>query len=360
MNSDWMKSKDYLENRVINMQQISGIREYTIENDTAQGTRTAEMYNGAGLRLQILKDRGMDISDLTYKGIPLFWKSFAGITTPSEAYNQGIEWLKSWYGGFLVTCGMTHMGRPCIDQGEELNLHGRFSNLRSVTNRIHQDWKDGKYRLEIEGTIKEGSVTGHNIKLNRCISTEMDSKSFVIRDRITNCGNKPAPHGMLYHFTIGYPLVNEESRIIYNADAIEGLDDNQRDSHNENFKNLFAPDSIHNGSNQDFIYINSKTDDSNMVKVALFNDELELGILLEFSKEALPYLGLWEHLGECGEYAISFEPMNSGVEGRAVDREKNRLVMVDPGEIRDYSIRITVLDGKQDLDNIEKAIASLN
>ncbi len=90
-NKDKILERKNLENKITHMSQICGIREYTLENDPAEGVKVAEFYNGSGLTFTVLKSRGLDIADTFYKGIPLFWKSFGGITQPSEAYNRGFD-----------------------------------------------------------------------------------------------------------------------------------------------------------------------------------------------------------------------------------------------------------------------------
>ena len=35
----------------------------------------------------------------------------------------------SFYAGLLTTCGLLNIGNPCTDDGEELVLHVRISNI---------------------------------------------------------------------------------------------------------------------------------------------------------------------------------------------------------------------------------------
>ena len=71
----------------------------------------------------------MDIGLCEYQGIPIAFRSATGESFPSFFEAQGTEWLRNFGGGLLVTCGLTYLGAPNNDQGEELGLHGHISNL---------------------------------------------------------------------------------------------------------------------------------------------------------------------------------------------------------------------------------------
>lgn len=126
-----------------------------------------------------------------------------------------------FFGGLLITCGITYTGRPCIDNGEELGLHGRYSNQRAKVKAIKEAWEGDDYVLMIAGEVKEASVFGPNVKLDRTIKTILGKPVIEINDLFTNCGNKKSPHAILYHFTFGYPVVNKGSKLIYSAASTE-------------------------------------------------------------------------------------------------------------------------------------------
>ena len=52
-----------------------------------------------------------------------------------------------------------------------------------------------------------------NLVLRRCISTNLGSNRIRIEDIITNEGFDPAPHMLLYHFNLGFPLVSENTHL---------------------------------------------------------------------------------------------------------------------------------------------------
>ena len=109
--------------------QLGGVKYYEYSDGTSRGLRAFDIRSPEGLDMTVLIDRGMDISDLRFKGIPFTWKSHTGETTASFYESSGVEWLRTFYGGLLTTCGLTYFGAPSTDEGEELGLHGRISNL---------------------------------------------------------------------------------------------------------------------------------------------------------------------------------------------------------------------------------------
>jgi hypothetical protein len=64
----------------------------------------------------------------------LSWTSSVGEPHPAFYAAQGAEWLRSFPGGLLATCGLDHFGPPCHDEGADFGLHGCISNqpARSV------------------------------------------------------------------------------------------------------------------------------------------------------------------------------------------------------------------------------------
>jgi galactose mutarotase-like enzyme len=345
-------SKQELQEKMIDIGQLCGIKEYILDNGPAEGVKVAEFYNGSGLTFSVLKNRGLDIADTFFKGIPLHFKTFGGITAPSQGYNQGSDFLRCFFGGLLATCGITYNGRPSRDGDKELGLHGRISNLRATVQSVRAAWEGESYVLEISGEVREAALFGPNVSLHRTIRTKLGEPSIEISDVVTNHHNEATPHSMLYHFTFGYPLIDEGARLVYSAKAIQGLADNVRDEQTTDFKAVLAPSLIHNGSGQDFLYIDVNEDAKGLASAGIVNRKLGLGVKLEYPKAQLPRLGNWQHYAR-GEYVTAFEPMNSGVEGREKDREYGWIEELAPGQSKHYNVKITVLSTGEELDQFE-------
>src|SRR5688572_3845889 len=114
--------------RVGDVSQLGGARPLRFEDGPEDGVQAAELRTGSGLALTVLPGRGMDIGFAEFNGAPLCWRSATGEVHAAHYNPRGEEWLRGFYGGLLVTCGLTTAGWPSVDEGEDLPLHGPASS----------------------------------------------------------------------------------------------------------------------------------------------------------------------------------------------------------------------------------------
>ena len=139
--------------KIINHAQIGGIETSVLDNGPGKATRIAWVNTGSPLRYKVVIDRGLDIADAFYNQHSLAWLSHAGVVAPRPDANQGLEWLYTFAGGLLVTCGLTHFGPPETDEFGERGLHGRISNIpASIESAVctcvsPQSGRSGKFRF---------------------------------------------------------------------------------------------------------------------------------------------------------------------------------------------------------------------
>jgi hypothetical protein len=98
------------------------------------------MLNGSGLNITVLPGRGMDIANASYKGIPLVWISKCGLNSRTYYEQSGLGWFRNFNDGLPTTCGLTYAGAPCTDNGENLGLHGRISNIEADEVCTNGQW----------------------------------------------------------------------------------------------------------------------------------------------------------------------------------------------------------------------------
>ncbi len=122
-------TRNYILERVGDISQIGGVRVVELADGRERGVRAAQFRTASGLDFTVLIDRGMDIDRADYKGTPLCWRSATQSAHPAYFEPEGLQWLRSFFGGLLTTCGLTYAGHPTTDEGEELGLHGRISNV---------------------------------------------------------------------------------------------------------------------------------------------------------------------------------------------------------------------------------------
>jgi Domain of unknown function (DUF4432) len=337
--------------KVTNVAQIGGIETSVLDNGAGRGTRIAWVNTGAGLRYKVVIDRGLDIVDAFYDRHSLAWLSHAGVTAPRPDANRGLEWLYSFAGGLLTTCGLTHIGGPESDEFGQRGLHGRISNLSAqVESIIQPDLLTGKLQMSITGVVKQSRVFGPNLELRRTISGTLGEPTAHIHDVITNLGNTPAPHMMLYHCNYGWPLVDEGTEIVCKgAWASRGLDmDNAVFNNRRDFRKCSKPLDSHRGGGEACAFIDVDADKKGTSTVGLHNPRLGLALVLKYSKKQLPWLSNWQHWGP-GEYVAALEPGTNPPIGQAKAREQKKLIHIAPDKSRMYDLEMTVLRDKEQI-----------
>jgi hypothetical protein len=332
-------SKDDLLRRVGQMEQLAGIRLVEAGDGKARGCRLLDVWTGSGLRFQVNADRALDISGCEFKGVPLAWRSPAGDVHPAYYEPHGAGWLRSFPGGLLATCGLDQLGPPCQDGGQEFGLHGRISNCPAYHVNHRAFWSGDDYVLEISGECRQAALFNENLVLRRRIETRLGSSTIRIEDVVANDGFEPAPHMLLYHFNLGFPLVSEHSRLrlqaasslARDADARAGLAEWDR----------FQPPTP--GYREQVFIHRPIPDQDNAAVVELVNPQLGIGLRWTYDATHLPYLFEWKMMGE-GAYVVGVEPVNcDGVGGRASARQLGQLPFLQPGESRRYRLDLEVI-----------------
>src|SRR5688572_21468116 len=206
----------------INPAQIGGIESYTIDDGPGRGVRALCVNTGAGLRYRVLVDRGLDIDHASFNQHSLAFLTHGGVTRPSRAYDRGLDWLASFPGGLLTTCGPFNIGPPGEDAGDTLGLHGHHSNTPAAIESVLQpDPHRGKLDMSITGLIRYGRLFGRNLQLRRTIASRLGDNGIDFVDEFTNAGNEPVPHAWLLHFNFGYPLIAEGTELCYDSPKVK-------------------------------------------------------------------------------------------------------------------------------------------
>lgn len=347
MNSPEIAQIDNWKRKISNSQQLGGIETSVLDNGYGRGVRIAWINTGSGLRYKVVLDRGMDILDCFFNESSLAWISHSGHVSPQPFSNKGIDWLRTFGGGLLTTCGLSNAGPPNSDEGGERGLHGNFSNIPAELISIKQpDLFRNDLSFEIVGKITETSTFGPSLELTRTISGELGSSAIRICDRVLNRGNTPAPHMVLYHLNCGWPLIDEGTRIVWHGEIIPKANDINNTDFNKKhqFTRCAPPLKEHDGFGEDVAFIKPSSLDADQVVCGYANDELQLGLKISFSKKQLPWLIHWQHWGE-NEYVTALEPATNPPIGQAEARKNQTLIMLQPGEYKSYELTLEAITG---------------
>jgi galactose mutarotase-like enzyme len=331
-------------NKISNPAQAGGIETAVLDNGTGRGTRIAWINTGTGLRYKVVLDRAMDIADAFYNQHSLAWLSPLGISPPQPFSHRGIDWLRTFGGGLLTTCGLSHAGGPETDEHGERGLHGLISNIPAEIESIVQpDPARGQLDMHLSGRIRQMQAFGPSLELRRTISGTLGQARLRIRDEVINRGNTPAPHMLLYHFNFGWPLVDEGTDLIWQGptQSRDGDPQNRIFRPDNNYRQVPAPMPEHLGSGEDAAFIDIQADAAGQCTCGLHNARLGLALALRFQKSQLPWLTNWQHWG-LGEYVTGLEPGTNPPIGQAQARQQGQLLLLEPGESRHYDLEIEV------------------
>lgn len=334
-------SRTELLRRVGDMSQIAGAQPFDLSDGRERGVRGVRLYNAAGLDFSVIADRGMGLTGLSYRGIPLPFVTAAGTAHPAYAEQGGLGWLRTFPAGFLTPCGLTQVGSPCEDGGEALGLHGRLSNLPAAQAAWGGEWQgEDEYVVWVEGKVRQSVLFGENLLLTRRVWTKLDSPRLWIEDRVENQGFSPAPLMFLQHINLGFPLVSEAARLELPEHSTEARDEAAR----LGLEACLQFSGPAGGYAEQVFYHDLQPDENGQVEARLVNPAFDggrgLGVGLRYRREEYPVLAEWKMMGE-GAYVVGLEPANCHVGGRCAEREGGTLQTLAPQESRTFRLEIS-------------------
>ncbi len=330
--------RDALRRLVGSEAQLAGVRRVELADGRVRGLRAAQVYTGSGFRFTVLLDRGLDLEGAEHNGRPLAWIHPA-LGGPELHERRGLGWLRTFGGGLLTTCGLTHYGPPDPSGPEGHGLHGRASHLPAEDVRVRQEWREGEYWLEVEGETRQSRLFGENLRLQRRISTRMGANSLLLEDVVSNQGFRLSPVAVLYHCNFGFPVVSPDSELIVYDRSVEPRDEAARAGLDEH-RRFETPQP---GFAEQVFYHQPQPDAQGMASAAIVNRVLGFGAFLRWRATDLPVLAQWKMTGE-GEYVCGLEPcMHEMRPSRQQLVDEGLMRQLAPGESIGFRLEIGVL-----------------
>lgn len=315
--------------RVGSLDQVARVDRFVEDDGPARGARRLSVVNGGGLEFDIHPDRALDIGAASYRGLPLAWLSSTGITRPDAYEPAGRGWLRTFGGGLVTTCGLDSFGPPADDDDGVTGMHGRIGSIPARLGEVSVTPE----RITVGGQVRQTAVFAENLLLDRRISTEVGSSSLTIEDTVTNDGESPSPHMVLYHVNLGWPLLDTGTTIEIPARSVLPRDPDAAAGFGARAE-IGEPQ--RGFKEQLFVHL---PDDERIARVR--NEARGMSLNLRFS-ETLPAVFQWK-LTATKHFVLGLEPANtSEINGRAAARSNGLLPVLEPGESRSYSIDIEV------------------
>jgi hypothetical protein len=348
--------------RVGNLAQVGGVDLLRHEEGHARGVRSIAVRTGSGLLFTVLPDRGLDLGPADYRGVGLCWLPPKGLAGPwyYEGDLDPYAWLRVGLGGLCNTAGLVSIGVPQEVDTSSFGFTQRMTAPYGTHDRIavtpasrfsfDEKWDLDRCVLRVEGVVRQDIAYGESLSLTRRYETELGSSSVTLVDSVSNDGWFDTPHQLLYHFNLGYPLVDEGAELLASVEeepeslgySVGG------DVDAGGWRSVTPPQP---GFTFDGYVVKVKANRDGWSAVALVNRRLRggLGFYLRYDAHTLPAYLAWRMMRE-GLYAIGLEPATNPFGNPEELIAQGYPIVLRPGETRRYELEFGVLDGEDAID----------
>ena len=312
-----------------NPAQLVTLRRVTVSEGKAKGTEIIEVKTADGLELDILPDAGLDIGQCRYRGINMSWMSKNGYDSPAAISPYETEFVNTFPGGLLYTCGLRSAGPANRDNGEWHPLHGRYHSLQA--EQLCAEIVDDE--IVVRGTIRETALFGHVLEVRRTIRIPAFGASVTVQDTVTNRTPRDEEIMQIYHCNFGYPLLSEKARL----HLPEGRETIPRtDFAKTGLGRECTFDKPIPGEEERVFFQKMKEDFS----ARLENPDLGVSMTISWSGDTLPILSQWRSMAS-GDYVLGLEPTNCYIMGRHDERENGTLPILKARDSITNTVKIT-------------------
>ncbi len=330
-------------------QQLIRADRVVLQEGKAAGSSMIDVHNRSGMHFDVNTSRGLDITNLDFLGQNIGFISPTGIVAPEYFDDKGLGFLKSFTAGFLTTCGLKMTGAPCEFKGQSYGLHGNVSNTPAEEVCCVVEEASENPVVKISGKVRDAAFFGDKLVLNREITCGYKERKISIKDKVVNEGFKESKHMIVYHCNIGYPILSPECEVFIPSEKVI-----PRTEHAKTGIDKWMKAELPNPNYEEMCYYHTlKKDENNLTTVAIFNDELDMGIAIEYNTETLDHLVQWKMMG-AGEYVMGLEPSNSTIDGIEDAVENGSMKYIQPGECIEHSLTFYILNGREEMDSIKQ------
>lgn len=330
MSREWLK-------KVGSIQQEAYIREVEYVEGRAGGLKAYQCKSGP-LMFTAARDKCLDITELSWKGINFNFISKPGLQN-GQAYDyNGFAGQRSIMGGLFFTCGTDNVGTPGISPENMLPMHGSLRSTPAEHACADCFWEDGEYKLRLSGEMRQAALFGGNTVLRRTIETAYGSKCIRILDEFENQAYESSPFMLLYHFNIGYPLLDEDTEVRIPALKTVLLGEGKEEA--LDWDKVSPPV---DGLPEEVFYHTLTADHRGYTAVSAYNKRLGAGLEISFRMDQLPRFTQWKSMAS-GDYVMGLEPCNCHVKGRQWEKENGTLPVLEPGEKKVIELDIRILE----------------
>ncbi len=340
------------------------VRTRTLRGGLQEGVDVVEINNGK-LSFAVLPTRGMGIWKGQCGKVSLGWDSPVKFPV-NPAYvqsleNGGLGWLRG-FNEWIVRCGLSSMGAPGPDTIVDNNgnameaflpLHGNVANIPAHTVSLEITESE----IVLRGEVDETMLFGPALRLQTELRTEFGSGALKIVDTVTNIGDNPTEHELLYHVNYGSPLLEKDARFVAPFKQMAPRDPRAA----EGIESYGKYDGPCPGFVEQAYFFELAGKRGNRETLAMLrNAGGDQASLVRFSLKDFPAFTLWKNTGgQRDGYVTGLEPSTSYPNTRRFEREKGRVLTLAGGESRTTTLVVETLDTKKSVSSAELEIKAL-
>ncbi len=306
------------------------INRFRFTEGKASGMEGISVRTLGGMDVLLLPDRGLDIAQVSFKGVRISYMSRNGLVSPFAADLQKDGFVRYFAGGMLTTCGLRNTGPACIDDnGEFFPTHGSFSLIQAEEISVN---RPDSNTVIISGTIRESALFGHDLSVLRSIRISDAEMSISVTDRLTN--NSPVEEEIMltYHYNFGFPFLQEGCHVVFQSDDTVTPRTSEAAAGMDKHREICKPSEAY----KEQVFFHSQNgDDRGFARAELINDKLGISASVVYDTKVLPVIIQWKSMAS-GDYVLGLEPSNNYVMGRKAERINGTLQKIAPKEIKEY------------------------
>lgn len=310
--------------------QGTSVRRIMLRDGRAEGMRVIEIMTEGGLYLTVLEDNALNLYDACWKGMNLCFKTKVGPTANRYLAANADGFNDYWYGGLLYTCGLASTGTDNVDNGVFYPAHGRIGMMPAENVSVSETETD----IRIAGDIYDRKFCGYNLCLHRTITVGKQQPVIRISDTMENFEALPAEYMMIYHFNLGYPLLDDGCRLRFSEGEIIRSVGNEAAS-----CSITGPK---DKKEEELFWRKLQPAEDGFASGQVWNPEKQLGVRISYRTAEIPYLLQWKNLVS-HDYALGMEPTVSMSLGRAGERANGTLPVLPGYGKKDFSVKLEVI-----------------
>ncbi len=344
-----LSKTDYLK-YFSHMSDLAGSKMFEYKGGKQEGVKGIDVKTGTGFAFTVVPDRGMDILNTEYCGIPVSWVSKNRMMHPAYFENGGIGFLRSFSGGLITTCGLTSAGDPCVVGDEVLGIHDRINHIPAENLYVEEYWDKDEYVIKIRGQMRQCSVYKENLVLKREIICIMGENKLYVHDEFVNEGYQKTPFMFVYHVNFSFPIISPDSKLYLPTDDVKPW--NQPAKNGSGVWDRFIEPKA--GFEYEVFEI-TMPQEKDKVYAAYINEKIHFGAYIQYSTKQMPAAVQWINSAP-QEYVAAIEPGNTVVWGRKLAEEHGVLQYLQPGKSYQVNYEIGLVTNETEVNSIKKLI----